>query len=306
MLIIALGASLILVLLSPQVALAWGPLTHLTHGATVLDGLTTLSAALQELLGANRMAYLYGCVGADIVQAKRYASSLRTHCHSWHVGWKMLAEAGTDIERAFAYGYLSHLAADVFSHNHFVPLQLIASYRSRTLLHTYWEARFDALQPRKNRALLAQVLRRLYPQCDRLMERVVERTLFSFRTNKRIFNSVMALQRLEQWQALMQRVAARSRYPLEEATVERYNQICAQAIASLLTKGRRAHCVKSDPTGAQNISRAHEIRRKLKRLERRGRLDQATRANLIEKYLPELSRGGPGAELERWQIPQTT
>ena len=47
-----------------------------------------------------------------------------------------------------------------------------------------------------------------------LVERVVERTLFSFKTNKRIFNSVMALQKLEQWQIMMRRLGDRSRYPL--------------------------------------------------------------------------------------------
>ena len=35
----------------------------------------------------------------------------------------------------FAYGYLSHLAADVYSHNHFVPVQLVTSFEARTLRH---------------------------------------------------------------------------------------------------------------------------------------------------------------------------
>jgi hypothetical protein len=41
----------------------------------------------------------------------------------------------------------THLAADTYSHNYFVPLQLIVSFRARALKHVYWEARFDAMQP---------------------------------------------------------------------------------------------------------------------------------------------------------------
>ncbi len=243
------------------------------------------------MLGGNQSAYLYGCVGADIVQAKKYASSLRAHCHSWEVGWRLLAEAKVAAERAFAYGYLSHLAADVFSHNHFVPLQLITSYRARTLLHAYWEARFDALQQRRYRTLLRRVVRDLYPECDTLMERVVERTLFSFRTNKRIFNSVMALQQLHQWQTLLEKVASRSRYPLGQSTAVAYNDLCVKAILSMLKRGKRAACVKIDPTGKENLASASLIRKKLRLLERRGRLDPETKDNLVGRYLPELATG---------------
>jgi hypothetical protein len=97
----------------------------------------------------------------------------------------VLDGAHSDSERAFAYGYLTHLAADTYSHNYFVPLQLIISFRARALKHVYWEARFDAMQPESDWKRVRDVVSKLYPDCDELMERVVERTLFSFRTNKR-------------------------------------------------------------------------------------------------------------------------
>src|SRR5439155_1498694 len=86
-------------------------------------------------------------------------------------------------------------AGDVYSHNHFVPVQMVVSYQSRTARHVYWEARFDAAQARDRWRLMSTVFDHRYPDCDRLVERVVERTLFSFKTNKRIFSSVMAVQR---------------------------------------------------------------------------------------------------------------
>src|SRR6185436_5497640 len=183
--------SFLVVVLVPSEAHAWGPVTHLIHGATVLAGINTLPTGLQEILRAYPDAYLYGCVGADIIQAKKFTRDLRYHCHSWNVGWQVLEGARSDSERAFAYGYLTHLAADTYSHNYYVPLQLIVSFRARALKHVYWEARFDAMHPEEDWHRLRQVVSQVYPGCDDLMERTVERTLFSFKTNKRIFNSVM-------------------------------------------------------------------------------------------------------------------
>jgi hypothetical protein len=269
-----------IVLAWPHDALAWGPVTHLVHGSQVLDSLSILGPRLQEILRENPLAYLYGCVAADIVQAKKYTRSLYTHCHCWPVGWQIAEAARGEREQAFAYGYLSHLAGDVFSHNQFVPIQLVVSYQARTLRHVYWEARFDAAQARDRARLLHAVFEHRYPDCDRLVERVVERTLFSFKTNKRIFNSVMALQRLEQWQGMMRRLSDRSRYPLPPAEIDRFNALCTGAIRDLLQRGQRSACQHADPTGREALARAATLRRKLRALKRRGQMTDAIVAEL--------------------------
>lgn len=280
--------ALMLCLLFPSEAHAWGPVTHLIHGATVLAGINTLPSALQEILRAFPDTYLYGCVGADIIQAKKFTRDLRYHCHSWNVGWQVLDGARSDSERAFAYGYLTHLAADTYSHNYFVPLQLIVSFRARALKHVYWEARFDAMQAETDWHRLRDVVSRLYPDCDELMERVVERTLFSFKTNKRIFNSVMALHRVEQWRRVMQRLGSRSRYPLTTDEVSRYDHICSQAALDMLTHGDQAKCVRLDPTGREHLERAEQIRKRLQLLNRKRQLTPTLQESILAKVVPEL------------------
>src|SRR5579885_2538277 len=267
--------TLLLVVLWPGEAHAWGPVTHLVHGSQMLANVSILAPALQEILREHRKAYLYGCVAADIVQAKKYTRNLYTHCHCWPVGWQIAGAATTEREQAFAWGYLSHLAGDVYSHNHFVPVQLVVSYQARTLRHIYWEARFDAAQERDRWRLLRSVLDDRYTDCDRLVERVVERTLFSFRTNKRIFDSVMALQRLEQWQAMMRHLGARSRYPLAAGEVERFNALCVSAIEDLLLRGRESACQQADPTGREALARAERLRRR-RRAPTQSRMRAAT------------------------------
>ena len=280
--------SMVVVLLAPADAHAWGPVTHLIHGATVLGGLNTLPAALQEILRAFPDTYLYGCVGADIIQAKKFTRDLRYHCHSWNVGWQVLEGARSNSERAFAYGYLTHLAADTYSHNYYVPLQLIVSFRARALKHVYWEARFDAMHPEEDWHRLREVVSRLYPDCDDLMERVVERTLFSFKTNKRIFNSVMALHRVDQWRSMMLRLGSRSRYPLTDEEVARYDRLCGDAALDMLTQGKDARCVQLDPTGRDHLARAEQIRKRLQALRRKRQLTPSLQDAITSRIVPEL------------------
>jgi hypothetical protein len=271
---------LVVALLVPSEAQAWGPITHLAHGSAVLQTLNTLTPMLQDLFARHPLEYLYGCIGADITQAKKYTSAMAAHCHSWFVGWQVRDAARTRAERAFAYGYLSHLAADVYSHNHYVPTQLIVSYPARTLRHVYWEARFDSLQDPTLRELITSLRRHRFRDCDALVERVVARTLFSFRTNKRIFNSVLAWQGFEQWHRVMLAVDARSRFALPGELVPRYNQLCEDSIANVLRRGKRAGVVASDPTGRDALTQAMEIRRTLRSLQQRNRITPALQTEI--------------------------
>ena len=270
---ISLAVCAFLVLLfAPAQALAWGPITHLAHGSGVLGNLTILGISLQRLLRRHRLEYLYGCIGADITQAKKYTRAQQAHCHSWPVGWLLLERADNDAQRAFAYGYLTHLAGDVYSHNHYVPTQLVVSFRARTLRHVYWEARFDAQQHAVGRDIIRELRGHRFPECDGLVRDVVSRTLFSFRTDKRIFRGFIAIHDLEQWHRIMQRLSTRSRYPLPIEVIQRYNAACHGSIIDLLDRGKKSACQTADPTGLQAITMAKEVRRSLKALDRHGRI----------------------------------
>jgi hypothetical protein len=124
------------------------------------------------------------------------------------------------------------------------------------------------------------VLSHRYRDLDRLVERVVERTLFSFRTNKRIFDSLMALQQLEQWQTMVRGLGHRSRYPLPQAEVDRFNTVCTSAIQDLLLHGHESGCQEADPTGREALAQASALRRKLRALKRMGEVPDAIAAEL--------------------------
>ena len=100
----------------------------------------------------------------------------------------------------------------------------------------------------------------------------MSRTLFSFDTDKRIFNSFIAIHDLEQWHRIMRRLVARSRYALPAGIASRYNQACYDSIVDMMRNGKHADNQTADPTGLVALTMAKELRVTLKALARSRRL----------------------------------
>ena len=81
---IALAVLLALVL-TPAVAYAWTPGTHIFLGEAIMRSLTLLPSSIAELLAAFPYDFLYGSIAADTSIAKKYAAAGR-HCHAWNIG----------------------------------------------------------------------------------------------------------------------------------------------------------------------------------------------------------------------------
>lgn len=258
-----LGAVLAL-LLVPDPLAAWGPGTHLHLGLEVLSSLTLLPSSLAGLLSANAVEYLYGSLAADIPMGKSYAPAER-HPHAWHVGREMLDSAGDDPAlRAFALGYLSHLAADVGAHERFVPRMLLLTSSTRAVGHSYWEHRMDA-RVGGDRARLARavVLERDHGRLDRHLERVLDRTLFSFDTNRRIFQGMVRIADDGRWQSLFDTLVENSRWDLEEPETGLFLREAFELVAGYLLDGRASRAAEGDPTGRNAVTRAKRVRRQV-------------------------------------------
>ena len=176
-----------LIALTPSDAYAWGPGTHILLGEAVLRSADTLlPAGLAALLRAFPSDFLYGSIAADTSIAKRYARVGR-HCHAWHIGDEILGRARDDGLRAFGYGYLAHLAADVVAHNHFVPHQLAITSSSSGIGHAYWESRFETHAGEGWARRARAVIQLDHGRSDDHLDRILSPTLFSTPTNRRIF-----------------------------------------------------------------------------------------------------------------------
>lgn len=288
----ALAALAALVLL-PDDAWAFGPATHVFLGEQVLGNLAFLPPLVAELLRAHPQSFLYGSMAADISLAKKYVPAGR-HCHYWHVGEEIFAEAENDRLRAVALGYLSHLAADTVAHNVFVPRQLLLTRSTRALGHSYWEHRMDAHLGERFAALARSiVLDYDHSEADALFDRVLSGTIFSFETNRRIFRGMIRVQDSDRWKSAFDRVVQRSRWDLTDSDVETYLAHAFDSIIDYLLRRRASLPAALDPTGEVNLQMAKRVRRMALR---EGALRQPSRmAELADDFFPL-----PREELGYW------
>lgn len=271
-------------------AFAWGPIAHLDYAAVCLQQLGSFAPAVKSLLTQFPYDFLYGALAADITLGKDYVDYVY-NCHNWRVGFLILNEARDDRERACAYGYLSHLAVDIISHNYFVPYKTIRSYPTRTLGHVYWEMRFDAKRPKEIWELAKELSGMKFPHNDELFQRVLKRTLFSFKTNKKIFNSVLTLHKFRHWKGLIGKLHEISRFKLEEGDIEEYRALALESVLSFLKNPETAPCVKVDPTGADKLLYATGMRRELARLTRKKILSERKAEEFLKRVKGALREG---------------
>ncbi|MEP6591029.1 MAG: zinc dependent phospholipase C family protein [Gemmatimonadota bacterium] len=243
----------------PDALHAWTPGTHVVLGERILSSLHLLPSAVGDLLRAFPYDYLYGNIAADTTMAKKYAPADR-HCHAWHVGQEVRDLAPTDALRAFGLGYLSHLAADSVAHNHFVPRQLVVTSSTTNMGHTYWESRVESmlgeLVPRAARDLL----RLDHRPADAHLERILSPTIFSVRTNRRLFRGMVRLADSKPWQLGMQLATEQSRWELSEALISDYLNAATDNILSVLGE-ESSPVLRSDPNGETEIVRSKRVRR---------------------------------------------
>lgn len=264
--VLALGAvGVAISCLIPAHAYAWGPSTHLQFGLQILDQLSILPGELQVLLGFYRPQYLYGCISADIIVGKKFIA-YRHHCHNWAVGAQLLAESRSDSMRAFMLGYMSHLAADTVAHNLFVPVKVLESYRNPAMGHMYWELLFDhQVGDERTRDMFYSLSRNPFEEEDRLLQRMLKPTLFSFATNKKIFNGLLILQRLARWQHMMDAELRRDPAAISDAEIAMYRELSLNAIIGYLIDRDTSIYCRLDPTGGEALEASRLAAKEFKR-----------------------------------------
>jgi hypothetical protein len=272
---------LLAIICVPAQAYAWGGGIHLQVGLNVLENLPLLPAALAAILAAHPRDYLYGCIAADIIVGKKYTHYL-LNCHRWGIGKKVLQAARTDSERACAYGYLSHLAADTIAHNYYVPYKIMRSFASVTMKHTYWEMRFETFVEKEVWEQAREVCRSDQRANDILLRSVLTATIFSFGTNKRIFNSIMLLSRLERWQRIMHTLSSNSRYALADSDRDEYLKLTGGAVLDFLRQPEGSDLLRADPTGERALAMAEALRKNLRLLYTSGRLTKVEGFDQVE------------------------
>jgi len=162
-------------LLIPSFAFAWGPLTHMYLGNELLNCAPLIPAGILALLKKHRQDFLYGNLMADIILGKKYLPDDKSS-HSWDVGLKMLDQAKTRPERAFAHGFLGHLAADTVAHENLTD-------ELGNMGHTWVEMKADSLIDKAYWLQTVMISRAVRKRSDLLLESSLDSYLFSFKVD---------------------------------------------------------------------------------------------------------------------------
>jgi len=262
MIIFSACCVIVLVVMSPVPALAWGPVTHVALGMQVLATVITPEHPLQATLRNLPEIFLYGGLAPDIVQGRRLQSRLRRHSHNWNTGFGLLGCASTPEQQALACGYLAHLAADVVAHNYFLPAHFIGRFESGIASHLYTEARFDTFQSHEYRELLVKLLRVDFRVLNRTLKRAIDSPIFSFSAHQRVFEG--GLRRIREFHGLLRRLGGPDETEVED--FELFNHASCAAIGGILGDADGAPACRFDPMGEEVIRDALDLRRKLQRL----------------------------------------
>ena len=262
MIIFSACCVIVLVVMSPEPALAWGPVTHVALGMQVLATVITPEHPLQATLLKLPEIFLYGGLAPDIVQGRRLQSRLRRHSHNWDTGFGLLGSASTPEQQALACGYLAHLAADVVAHNYFLPARFIGRFESGVASHLYTEARFDAFQAHEYQDLLVKLLRVDFGVLNRTLKQAIDSPLFSFSAHQRVFEG--GLRRIREFNGLLRRLGGPDQAEIEDFGL--FSHASCASIGGIFGDADGAPACRFDPMGEEVIRDTLDLRRKLQRL----------------------------------------
>lgn len=178
----------ILLLFLPEPSYAWGPLTHVYLAEKILSLPLSISVGSFTLIKLFKEYFIYGNIIPDTVIGKKYLPEEKNP-HSFKTGFTLLNQATTPEEKAFAYGYLTHLAADTVLHNN------IKNFSS--IKHAVFEFKADRIIDRAYWIQIMLINKNVRKKSESFFEKIFNHhPLVSLKTSKRIYKSFIFLSAL--------------------------------------------------------------------------------------------------------------
>ena len=228
-------------LLVPAAAFAWGPLTHVYLGNEIFYFGSMLPAGIYSLMRKYRHDFLYGNLMADSIVGKKYLPYEKSS-HNWAVAFGLLDSAKTRQQKAFVYGYISHLAADTVAHKKYTN-------GKNHIKHSLLELKADSVVDRKYWFQVVAIDKEVQMRNDIFLDQTLARFMFSFKTNKRIFKSFVLLSSLNNKRTGNSAVCS----------IDKLHDESLDRMIDILQNGKTSAVLKENPLGIP-------VRRKLSRL----------------------------------------
>lgn len=269
---VLLGALVLGLLGLPGVALAWGPSVHLWIGDVLLQTAAASIPLVGALLRRHAREFLYGCIAPDFYVGKG-STGHEGHCHNWSAGKALLARARTDPERALAWGYMAHLAADVIGHNNFVPNNLYRTFGIHKIGHVFFELHADNLLDPAYTTLADGLVATPNMPCDAHLKAVIPDGRVPFFAKKVLFTTWIAVHNGASMRRLLRIVRPFSQALLRHDDVKTEIELSLACAVEMLLDPEVPLLGRYDPIGAVNLALAKELRRQSKRARSYARSD---------------------------------
>lgn len=187
MVLFFIASFLVLIIGMPTDVYAWGPGVHLNIAANIIDPIKIISSSIGYVLLNNLDEFFYGALAPDFIIGKKYTKENR-HSHNWNIAFDMLKYANTDREKAFSYGYISHLSADAIAHSIMIP-SMVEKSKMRSVKHLYIETFADVCCGSEYKNIAVAVLKKHNKYLDIEMKSRVDSVIFSFGISKMLFKA---------------------------------------------------------------------------------------------------------------------
>lgn len=277
------------ILFDVQSTYAWAPATHIRLANDLLAQGWLLPAGVAAMLWRYFRQFVYGNIAADIVFAKRMSREKQV-CHQWATGFRLLELADEDRDKAFALGYLSHLAADTVAHGQYLPHQFLTTRTTMNFGHLYWELRADQLAGEDALTQLRRINRAKFARHHESLDRVIAGTLLSPGANVAVFRRLNRISAAPSFRQSLDTLHENSRWNLCGDMLGRFRDESVERMASIIGREASSPVVRDDPNGAAAFAFVKEQRRYLRRLRMAGKPTAARRAELALPYAPCATR----------------
>jgi hypothetical protein len=189
-------------------------------------------------------------------------SQRRKAAHHWIGGLRLLENAEHNRTRAFAYGFLTHLAADTVAHNQFVPKQILRANSTILLGHLYWEVMADQLTDPARRRAIRKLLKNYSPIHDQQLEDYLYPAMKWFSFNKGVFTQVSRLVNDKKFVSAVGFCREFSARPLLIEDIVQYKRQAMERMMDILKNGVKSKILSEDPNGCKALAEIRKRRRR--------------------------------------------
>ncbi|MCS7214761.1 MAG: zinc dependent phospholipase C family protein [Thermodesulfovibrio sp.] len=168
----------------PENSYAWGPLTHAYLSGQIFSFSGLIPASVITMIKLYKEYFMYGNIIPDIIIGKKYLPEDKNP-HTWKAGFCLLNEAKTPEEKSFAYGYLTHLAADAILHN---DIKNLTAFQ-----HALFELKADRVIDRYYWIQIMSINRKVKRISEKFYEQTITQSFLSLKTSTKIYKSLIFL-----------------------------------------------------------------------------------------------------------------